>query len=95
MLLVSLYPVIIAIEQGKWKSAKIEVHIAVFKVQPQEIKSSLIALTLLSVILPPDRYIITSRGRTISFAGSPNINASKIAPSIPKSAPNGSRNAAA
>ena len=95
MLFVSLYPVIIAVEQGKWKSAKTDVHIAVFNVQPQEIKSSLIAATLLSVILSPDRYIITRRGRTISFAGSPNKKASRIAPSIPKSAPNGSRNSAA
>ena len=40
---------------------------------------------------PRDRYPIKINGSTISFAGNPNKNASRITPSIPMKRPSGSR----
>lgn len=52
------------------------------------------ARELASVIWPVDRYVMSMMGMTISLAGSPRMNASRMMPSKPRYQANGSRNRA-
>ena len=80
------------VEQGQWKSIKIIVFKAVVAVQPFDIRICFIACrSFTSVNTLPEVYIIKIRGKTISFAGKPNINAVIIIPSRPIIFPSGSR----
>lgn len=68
--------------------------IAVFIVQPFWMKISFIIFSEgRSVKEEAERYPIIIIGITISFAGSPKINASRITPSSPKRVANGSKKA--
>lgn len=92
-LFVSLYTVMQDVEQGKWNSTNITIHIAVTEVQPLDINKSFSADSSdISVSTVPSEYAIIIIGTTISFAGKPSMNASNITPSSPIILPNGSRN---
>lgn len=92
---VSFFIVSTVVEQGQCVREKIITEIAVFTVQPFEIKSSRIAvMEESSVRLPVDIYAIIIIGITISFAGKPKMKAIKITPSSPKRWAKGSKNVA-
>ena len=86
MLPVSLRIVRHVVAQGQCTSVKSMTLTAVFHVHP--FATSNCFKTFMSPIsdkLAWDRYAIMIIGITISFAGSPKINANKITPSIPMS----------
>ena len=81
------------VAQGKCIREKSIVQIAVTIVHPFETKSSFNWLRLLSSAkLPVAIYAMMIIGKTISFAGKPNINAIRITPSSPIRRANGSKN---
>ena len=89
---VSFHIVDIVVEQGQCISENSMKHIAVTHVQPLSASSSLrLSRLLYPSITPVEVYAIMIIGKTISFAGSPSINAIRITPSKPKSLPAGSR----
>lgn len=78
-LFVSLYIVRQDVEQGKWNSTNITIHIAVTEVQPLDINKSFSADSSdISVSAVPSEYAIMIIGTTISFAGKPSMNADVI-----------------
>ena len=85
MLPVSFFIVRSVVEQGQWRSEKSIAQIAVLWVHPFWIKiERMNEVSDMSVKFDELKYIISAIGRTISFAGSPNINARRIVPSRPK-----------
>lgn len=90
---VSFFIVISVVEQGQWKSMKTTVQIAVKGVQPLARKTSLAAVSdAISVKCSAPEYTIIAMGKTISLAGSPNINAVSSTPSNPIKVAKGSKN---
>ena len=83
------------VEQGQCIREKSITLTAVDQVHPFSIKScrSIVRL-FISTRLPVDRYAIIIIGTTISLAGRPRINASKITPSIPSIWAKGSKKCA-
>lgn len=80
------------VEHGQWNRENRIKHSAVVAVHPLETSSvARSARELASISKPVDKYPISVRGRTISLAGKPKINASRITPSSPISRANGSR----
>ena len=80
------------VEQGQCNSEKAIKHSAVVCVHPFCEKSWYITeKSLISLRHPCDKYIIITIGRTISLAGNPRINPVRMAPSIPRNCPAGSR----
>ena len=89
-LFVSFFMVRIVVAQGKCRSVKIIVQIAVVNVHPFEARISRNAeREEKSQREVPDKYPIKIMGKKISFAGRAKINASKIVPSKPKNLPIG------
>lgn len=92
ILLVSLYIVNSVVPHGKWNSENNIVHNAVTQVQPLVVNMFFSCVKFsYSVSVPVDRYAISIIGNTISFAGSPKINAIRITPSNPINLANGFR----
>jgi len=88
----SFFILIKVVPQGKCKSVNIITLIPVSKVHPFCFKISPIANVLsISTKLPVAKYDISIIGKTISFAGIPNIKAVKIYPSIPIKLAKGSK----
>ena len=80
------------VEQGKWNTHIIIVHIAVILLQPLLLRRFSKAETEdNSAMLPWDIYDIIITGITISLAGNPRKNAESMVPSNPKALPKGSR----
>ncbi len=91
-LLVSLYIVKHVVEHGQCIRENIIVHIAVFIVHPFNIRISRILISeVVSTSSPVIVYAISAIGRTISFAGKPNMNAISITPSSPITLASGSK----
>ena len=68
---------------------KIQTQIAVFTVQPLEIKIECISVVDIFSMNEADEYAISIMGITVSFAAIPKINAISITPSSPKRVPKG------
>ena len=82
---VSFFMVRTVVEQGQCIRQNIITQIAVTAVQPFETNICRIcSIDVTASILPLERYAITASGKTISFAGNPNIKASSNTPSRPK-----------
>ena len=91
----SLRMVIHVVEHGQCISENSIVHTAVTHVQPFCTNSVCSAeRSFISTRLPVERYAMMMMGTTISLAGKPRINASRITPSRPKKRAAGSKNAA-
>ena len=81
---VSLRIVRQVVAHGQWTNVKSITLTAVVHVHPFCTRSCFkILISLISAKLPCERYAIIIIGTTISFAGSPNKNASKMTPSNP------------
>lgn len=92
-LCVSFFIVRQVVEHGQCSSENSMTLIAVTHVQPLSTSSCFSTLRSdTSSMLPCAIYVMIMIGMTISLAGNPSINASKITPSSPKSLANGSRN---
>lgn len=77
------------VPHGKWNKHNIKVHIAVSVVHPLSINKVFNDEISRVVNVDSDIYVIIIIGKTISFAGNPNINPIKITPSIPNTFANG------
>ena len=83
------------VEHGQCISENSIVHTAVTHVQPFCTNSVCSAeRSFISTRLPVERYAMMMMGTTISLAGKPRINASRITPSRPKKRAAGPKNAA-
>lgn len=91
---ISFFIVSNVVVQGQWNSENKITLRQVKESQPLAKNTAFISSLPTPFILLAPRYIITAMGRTISFAGEPNIKARRITASIHNSLPSGSRNEA-